>query len=126
MSTVSNRAMAELCGRMKTEFSSYGMMLFEEIDFGDIHAAFLLATDDCGFLIDRVRRSLIRDYHKLNRSVVKLTAQDTGARIFGILLLDETQEHLTGFRRFGMHHDIALVTADGVYGFLKEKLEADT
>ena len=102
------------------------MVLFEQIRFGDIHAAFLLATDDCGFLIDRVRRSLIRDYHKLNRSVVKLTAQEPGARIFGILLLDETQEHLTGFRRFAGRHDIALVTPDAVCDFLKEKLEADT
>ena len=121
---VSDEAMRELCQRLRLLFASHNMDLFEKVCFDDtLCAAFALSTDDCCFLVDRVRQSMLRDYHNLVRVVKKLTDKAPRTRIFGILLVGTEQELSSEFRSFGKRHNIALLDPENVAGFIEENLK---
>ena len=123
---VSDETMFGLCRSMPARFAAHGMDLFEKVSYDDLSAAIALSTDDCCFLIDRVRRSMLRDSHVLIQMVRKLAAQEPDARIFGVLLVGTTQGISSEFLRFGEKHHIALLKPDNMAGFIKEKLEIKT
>ena len=123
---VSDETMFGLCRSMPARFAAHGMDLFEKVSYDDLSAAIALSTDDCCFLIDRVRRSMLRDSHVLIQMVRKLAEQEPDARIFGVLLVGTTQGISSEFLRFGEKHHIALLKPDNMAGFIKEKLEIKT
>ena len=124
--TVSDETMLGLCRLMRVLFAPHRMDLFENIRFEDTCAAFALSTDECCFLIDRIRHSTLRDYHILTQAVGKLAVKEPKARIFGILLVGAAQEITPEFLRFGEKHRIALLKPAKVAGFIKKKLEIKT
>ncbi|MBO4630640.1 MAG: hypothetical protein J5858_01820 [Lentisphaeria bacterium] len=121
---VSDEAMRELCQRLRLLFASHNMDLFEKVCFDDtLCAAFALSTDDCCFLVDRVRQSMLRDYHDLVQVVKKLTEKEPHARIFGILLVGTEKGLSAEFRLFGKRHNIALLNPENVAGFIEANLK---
>lgn len=124
---VSEEAIRELCRRLRLFFASHNMDLFEKVCFDDtLCAAFALSTDDCCFLIDRVRQSILRDYHNLVQVVKKLSEKEPQARIFGILLVGTTQGIASEFLRFAGMNGIALLEPDKAREFIEEKLAKTT
>lgn len=121
-----DEAMSLFCGEMKIRFAPRGLELFAELGFDDAHASFALATEDCCFLVDRVRGSLLRDYHELHRAVAKLAALEPASRIFGILLADADHAPPAELRRFGRRHGIAMADPQAASGFIEEKLAEET
>lgn len=109
---VGDETVAELCRLMRTVFASRGLDLFENVSCGDGSAAFALSTDDCCFLVDRVRDSLLRDHHVMTRMVKQLAEEEPGARVFGILLVGSVQGIPEEFLRFGKRHNITLLEPD--------------
>ncbi len=122
MDVIDDKEMDELCREMKTRFASRALDLFTMVCFGDAHVPFALATDDCCFLVDRVRESVIRDYHRLTLAVGKLAEKEPQARIFGILLVGSAQGIATEFLRFAEMNDIALLEPDEAGDFIEGKL----
>lgn len=122
MDAIDDKAMDELCREMRTRFASRRMDLFTMLCFDKTYVPFALATDDCCFLIDRVRQSVIRDYYRLKLAAGKLAEKEPQARIFGILLVGSTQGIASEFLRFAGMNDIALLEPDKTGDFIEGKL----
>ena len=122
MDMIDDKEMDELCREMRTRFASRGIDLFTMLRFDDAHVPFALATDDCCFLVDRVRQSLIWDYHRLKLAVGELAEKEPQSRIFGILLVGTTQGIASEFLRYAGMNDIALLEPDKTGDFVEEKL----
>jgi hypothetical protein len=126
METIDDNEMDGLCREMQTRFASRGMDLFTMLCFDDTQVPFALATDDCCFLVDRVRQSVIRDYYRLKLAAGKLAEKEPQARIFGILLVGSTQGIASEFLRFAGMNDIALLEPEKAGEFIEGKLAKTT
>ena len=123
---VSNAAMAETCGLMQERFASHGMDLFENVTLDGRTAPFALATDECCFLVDRVQKSILLDFHAMSLMVKKLAQMEPEARIFGVLLLKTTEGISHEFLQFGKRHRVFLLKPDDMAGFIGKNLETMT
>lgn len=117
--------MAELCRAAKDRLEDVPELeLFDNINIDDVLVAYALATNECGFLIDRRNGTLLRDVHRLIRAMKGLKKQEPKCRLFGILLADDVAGIDAAFLRFCGERNIAILTGEELLPFVRERFMA--
>lgn len=83
------RKLKEICQQVMKTISSGGLEFFEDVPLGGTNVTFILATDECGFLIDRTNGSPVRECHRMARALEDLSAREPAARCYAVLAVDD-------------------------------------
>jgi len=82
------RKLKEICRQIMKNLSSDGLEFFDDVPIGGTNVSFILATDECGFLIDRAKGSPVRECHRMVRALEDLGAREPAARCYAVLAVD--------------------------------------
>ena len=119
--------LSRICRDIRTRFQSAGLEYFEETPILESVIPFILANDWYGFLIDRVRQTPVRDFHRMASVKDDLMKDAPGSRCFGILVVDDDDaRQFKAFTAFCAKRDIMFMKREMIGDFIGETLKLQT
>ena len=112
------RKLKEICQQVMKTVSSGGLEFFEDVPLGGTNVMFILATDECGFLIDRVKASPVRECHRMVRALEDLGAREPAARCYAVLAVDAGHLPPEDFVLFCKKQNVFFMEYDSIAGLI--------
>ena len=113
-----DQKLKDICLQILNAKPCRGMEFFEDVPLGGIVVPFILATDECGFLIDRVKVSPVRECHQMARSLDVLTKREPEARCYAVLAIDGKAMPLEDFVLFCKTQNVFFMEYDKFPDFI--------
>ena len=122
-----HHSLSNVCQDIRARFSSAGLEYFEDTPILESVIPFILANDWCGFLIDRVRETPVRDFHRMANVKEDLMKDAPGSRCFGILVVDDDDaRQFKPFTTFCAKRDVVFMKSEMIGDFIGKTLKLPT
>ena len=112
------RKLKAICQQVMETASSGGLEFFEDVPLGGTNVPFIVATDECGFLIDRAKGSPVRECHRIARALGDLKAREPAARCYAVLAVEDGHMPPKDFVLFCKKQDVFFMEYEAIAGLV--------